>query len=280
MLNAGLHGLEGAIISIDAVKPYADVLGLKGQGTSAGTASDRIKTAVLTIGKITPQIDKISESLVAVQKEIDAVDPGHYPQFIFGSKIKKQLTDVKTFANEGATFVTDAKPLVKVLPSLLGETEAKKYLVIFQNDKELRPTGGFMTGYAILKIDKGIISIEKSDDIYNLDDSISNKPKAPAPILKYLPKVYTLNLRDSNLSPDFIESMKTFTELYDKAGLKVKVDGIAAIDTSVLVSTIKVLDDSVTAGGINFTTKNNTTCDCAQAIYGLKNNISLPVNCV
>lgn len=280
MLNAGLHGLEGAIISIDAVKPYADVLGLKGQGTSAGTASDRIKTAVLTIGKITPQIDKISESLVAVQKEIDAVDPGHYPQFIFGSKIKKQLTDVKTFANEGATFVTDAKPLVKVLPSLLGETEAKKYLVIFQNDKELRPTGGFMTGYAILKIDKGIIAIEKSDDIYNLDDSIKNKPKAPAPILKYLPKVYTLNLRDSNLSPDFIESMKTFNELYDKAGLKVKVDGIAAIDTSVLVSTIKVLDDSVTAGGINFTTKNNTTCDCAQAIYDLENNISRPVNYV
>jgi hypothetical protein len=74
--------------------------------------------------------------------------------------------------------------------------------------------------------------------------------------------------------------MKTFNSLYDKAGLKVEVDGIAAIDTSVLVSTIKVLDDTVTAGGINFTTKNNTTCDCAQAIYDLENNISRPVNYV
>ena len=180
MLNAGAEGLEASTIAVNAVKPYADVLGLKGQGSfSAGSAEDRIKTAVLTVGKITPQIDKIAVSLTAVQKEIDAVDPNHYPELIFGSKVKKQLTEIKQLTADGTTFVNDAKPLVKVLPSLLGEKEQKKYLVLFQNDKELRPTGGFITAYAIFTVDKGVIKIERSEDIYNLDDSISGKGRAP-----------------------------------------------------------------------------------------------------
>ncbi|HSW48253.1 MAG TPA: DUF4012 domain-containing protein [Candidatus Saccharimonadales bacterium] len=281
LLNAGQYGLDTATVTVNSIKPYADVLGLKGQGSfTAGSTEDRIKTAVLTIGKITPQIDKISVSFEQVKKEVDQVDPGHYPTFLFGKTPKEKLSTIRDFADGGVTFVTQAKPLVKVLPSLLGETEAKKYLVIFQNDKELRPTGGFITAYAVFTIDKGIIKLEKSEDIYSLDDSVPNKPKAPAPILKYLPKVYTFNLRDSNLSPDFIESMKTFRSMYETASQRTKVDGIVAIDTSVLVSTIKILDDSVSAGGITFSSKNDVKCDCPQAIYELENNISRPVNYV
>lgn len=277
MLNAGKHGLDSATIATDAIKPYADVLGLKGEGES-GSTEDRIKTAVLTIGKITPEIDKISEKLDLIKKEVDEVNPKHYPKFIFGEKIQTQLASVKSLTNDSATFVSDAKPLVKVLPSLLGETEEKKYLVLFQNDKELRPTGGFLTGYAIIKIDKGIIKLDRSEDIYNLDDSISNKKRAPAPILKYMPKVPVLNLRDSNLSPDFIESMKVFKSMYETASQKVEVDGIVAIDTHVLVNTIKILDDTITAGGVTFNTKNDDRCDCPQVIYALEDNISRPVN--
>lgn len=279
LMNAGAEGLKTATIVIDALKPYADVLGLKGQGSFVGgSAEDRIKTAVLTMGKITPQIDQISESLVKVKSEIDQVNPNHYPSILFGSKIKTQLTAAKTLTDEGVEFVNQARPLIKVLPTLLGESEEKKYLILFQNDKELRPTGGFITAYAVFRLDKGVIHLERSDDIYHLDNSIPNKPTAPAPILKYLPKVYNLNLRDSNLSPDFVESMAQFIKLYDKAGQKVQVDGIIALDTYVLTSTIKILDDQITVGGQTFTTKNDPRCDCAQVIYALEDSISRPVN--
>ncbi len=281
MMNAGDEGLKTAKIVIESLKPYADVLGLKGQGTFVGgSGEDRIKTAVLTLGKITPQIDTISGSLLKVKSEIDKVNPRHYPKLLFGSKIQDQLIQVRTLTDESVEFVDQAKPLIKVLPTLLGEEEEKKYLVLFQNDKELRPTGGFITAYAIFRIDKGVINLERSDDIYPLDDSISNKPKAPAPILKYLPKVYNLNLRDSNLSPDFIESMDQFNELYQRAGQRVDVDGIIAMDTNVLTTTIKILDDQVTVDGQTFTTKNDPRCDCPQVIYALEDNISRPVNYV
>src|SRR3989338_326113 len=281
LAKAGYHSLNAATVLVDSVKPYADILGLKGQGSFVmGSAEQRIQTAIMTMGKITPRIDDVSDTFILAKKEIDAVDPNHYPSILGGDKIKKNLIKLKETTDQGATFVDQARPLIKVMPSLLGESKEKKYLILFQNDKELRATGGFITAYAIFRIDKGVIHVERSDDIYNLDNAVANKPKAPEPILKYLPKVYSLNLRDSNLSPDFEESMKTFNSMYQKIPGRVDIDGIIAIDTHVLVSTIKILNDEVQAAGITFTTKEDKRCNCPQVIYTLEDNISRPVNYV
>lgn len=279
LTNAGMHGLTAATILVDSVKPYADLLGLKGGGSFVmGSAEQRIQTAILTMGKITPRIDDVAQSMVLFQKEVDAVDPNHYPSFFGGDKIKKQLIQLQEITDQSATLIAEARPLIKVLPSLLGESKERKYLILFQNDKELRPTGGFMTAYAVFRIDKGIIHVDRSDDIYTLDNSIRNKPKAPEPLLKYLPKSTVLNIRDTNLSPDFVESMKLFNSLYDKASGKVAVDGIIALDTNVLVNTIRILDDKVEAAGITFTSKEDKRCDCPQVIYELEDTITRPVN--
>src|SRR3989344_3919043 len=277
LVKAGFHGLSAAKVLLDSIEPYVDVLGLKGKGTFvSGTASQRIETAVTTMGKITPHIDDLVKYLEQAKKEIDYVDPNHYPSFFGGDKIKKGLTTIRQRTDQGVTLISDARPLVKILPSLLGDPKEKRYLVIFQNDKELRPTVGFITAYAVFRINKGVIHVDKSGDIYALDNGIPGKTTAPAPILKYLPKVPLLNLRDSNLSPDFIESMKVFNSLYDKAAGKVAVDGIIALDTSVLVSTIRILDDEVYAGGVRFTSKVDSRCDCPQVIYELERLVSTP----
>lgn len=277
LMNAAFYGLDSTSILLDSLKPYADVLGLKGKGSFVmGSAEQRIQTAVLTMGKITPQIDKIADSLEKAKKEIDEVDPNRYPSFIVGDKVNKQLSQLRTLTDQGVAMVNEARPLIKILPSLLGESKEKKYLVLFQNDKEMRPTGGFITAYAIFSIDKGVIRVDKSDDIYNLDKSLTVRSKPPKQIQMYLPNVTTFNLRDSNISPDFIESMNTFESLYKNASSKINIDGIIALDTHVLVSTIKILNDEVWAGGVEFTTKNDKRCNCPQVIYELERIADTP----
>jgi len=278
LVKAGFYGLSAARVLIDSVEPYSDLLGLKGKKGSfvSGTASQRIQTAVTTMGKITPHIDDIAVQMEGAKKEIDAIDPNHYPAIFGGAKIKDNLTLARDLVDQGVTFVSDARPLIKILPSLLGDPSDKKYLVIFQNDKELRPTGGFITAYAIFRIANGVVHVEEASDIYALDAGISGKETAPAPIKKYLANVSVLHLRDSNLSPDFITSMEKFNSIYKKAKDYVKVDGIIALDTSVLVSTIKILDDEVYADGIKFTSKIDPRCDCPQVIYQLESLISTP----
>lgn len=277
LMNAGAYGLDASLVLVDSVKPYADVLGLKGKGSFVmGTAEQRIQTAVLTLGKITPRIDDVDTLFESAKKEIDQIDINRYPAFLIGDKLKQQIINIKSASDEGIAFVEEARPLIKILPSLLGESKEKKYLVLFQNDKELRPTGGFITAYAIFRIDKGMIHVDNSDDIYNLDRSFFNKPSPPKPIQMYLPKVTTFNLRDSNLSPDYIESMKTFESLYDKVKSKSDIDGIIALDTHVLATVIKILDDEVWAGGVEFNTKIDKRCNCPQVIYALESITDTP----
>ncbi|MCL4354475.1 DUF4012 domain-containing protein [Patescibacteria group bacterium] len=280
LVKAGSHGLDAATVFVDSIEPYADVLGLKGQGSFVeGSAENRIQTAVRTMGKITPRIDDIISDLNKAKEEIDEVDTNRYPAIFIGRKARTNLDQMKKLADDGVTFMTDAKPLIKTLPELLGEPKEKKYLVIFQNDKELRPTGGFMTAYSVFRFDRGVVHVDSSSDIYTLDNTISGKPKAPAPIARYLPKVPEFNLRDTNLSPDFLNSMQTFNSLYKKAPGAPKVDGIIAVDTRALVGAMNILGD-VEASGTKFTTKIDPRCDCPQVIYMLEVFSDQPVGYV
>lgn len=280
LTKAGFYALDGARVLVDSVVPYVDVLGLKGKGTFVGgTASQRIETAVKTMGKITPRIDDISNYMVLAKTEIDAVDSNHYPNFWVGAKVRSGLEKVKTLTDEGSTFISDAKPLIKILPSLLGEPNEKKYLVLFQNDKELRPTGGFITAYAIFRLEHGIIHVDTSSDIYAIDDTISGKSVAPRPLQLYLPKVPLLNLRDSNLSPDVITSMDTFYKMYQKAPGYTKVDGIITVDTKALVAAMDILGD-MQVDGATYSTKIDPRCNCPQVIYALEEYADQPLQIV
>ncbi|OGH05983.1 MAG: hypothetical protein A2W22_03605 [Candidatus Levybacteria bacterium RBG_16_35_11] len=276
LIKAGFHGLDAADTFVASVEPYADVLGLKGKGSFVGgTAEQRIETAVTTMSKITPKIDDIVNDLEMAKNEIDKIDPDRYPSFLIGNKLKAQIISAKKITDDGVTFAKEAKPLIKVLPKLLGEPNEKKYLVLFQNDKELRPTGGFLTAYAIFRVEHGIIHVDTSNDIYTLDDTISGKQQAPRPILEYLPKVPLLNLRDTNLSPDFVVSMNEFNKLYKKSSGP-DVDGIVAINTRALVAIMNILGD-IQAAGTTFTTKNNQTCNCPDVVYQLELSADKPV---
>lgn len=278
LIQAGTHGLNAATILVDSIKPYADVLGLKGQGSFVGgTAQQRIETAVKTIGKITPRIDDIANELSVVRSEIDMVNPEHYPAFLFGKKPGATIGTIRSLTDQSVNLITSARPLIKILPEVLGEPNEKKYLIIFQNDKELRPTGGFITAYAVFRLDSGVVHVDSSADIYSLDATVPNKPKAPRPILLYLPKVPELNLRDNNLSPDFKTSMDSFYAMYKTAGGSTNIDGIIAIDTHALVSAMDILGD-MNVDGTTFTTKIDPRCDCPQVIYELEALSDQPTN--
>jgi hypothetical protein len=270
LLNAGFHGLSAATLLVDSIKPYADLLGLKGQGSfSGGTAQQRIETAVKAMGKITPNIDSIADELAQVRVEIDKVNPSHYPSIGAGKKVHTTLDSLRSMTDQSVTLITGARPLIKALPAILGDPTEKKYLILFQNDKELRPTGGFITAYSIFKLNSGVVKVDASSDIYSLDATIANKPVAPAALLKYFPTVPLFNLRDNNLSPDFAVSMGSFYKMYKTAGGYVPVDGIIAVDTHALVSAMDILGD-ITVDGTTFTTKNDPRCDCPNVIYQME----------
>ncbi len=269
VLSAGNSGLEAGEIMVTAIEPYADILGLKGQGSfTGGTAEERIAKVVETLDKVAPQIDLVAEKLKLVRKSLDSVDPKRYPETLGNRPIRSTVVSLKQVVDLSDDMMTQARPMVKQLPELLGTKTAKKYMVLFQNDKELRPTGGFITAYAVFRVEKGKIHLETSDDIYKLDDTMTKHVAPPDPISRYL-NVYGWRMRDANFSPDFATSMQVFEDLYSTSTAKQDIEGIIAMDTNVLVKILDVIGP-VTAYGINFTTQKVPQCDCPMIIYELE----------
>lgn len=278
LVNAGKAGVEGAKITVSTLVPYADLLGLKGKSTFVeGSADDRIKTAVETLDKVTPKLNEIAQKIATAGEELDKINPGRYPEKLGPVQLRSRLETVKDLFSQTAKLFVDAQPLFKKVPELLGVKTPKTYLALFQNDAELRATGGFITAYAIFKVDKGKMQVIKADDIYKLDEAKRKKYPVPKPILKYHKDVLTFEIRDSNLSPDFITSMRELESmLKDSIPDFPKFDGIIAVDTHILVSTIKILGDFNVYGRV-FSAENDRRCDCPSAIYELEDYATRPV---
>lgn len=259
-------------VGVEAVAPYADLLGLKGLeggGDGGKTAQDRINFIVTTIDKLSPQLEAIGGKLAAAQKELSRIDPNRYPAKIGQLELRSQLASGLNLVNQVSSLVNDARPLLQSAPYILGIESPRKYLVLFQNDAEIRGTGGFLTGYAIIEVNKGKITTVLSDDIYKLDEKFTKRIPAPEPIKKYHPLVPFWYMRDQNLSPDFKSSMDTFMSSYRSTGSP-GVDGVIAVDTQMLVELLKVTGRIGVPGYGNFSADVDPRCNCPQVYYELQ----------
>lgn len=279
LIAAGRVGLESGSLLVDTIEPYADVLGFTGEGTFAGgTTEDRIIKILETLGKVTPAFDQISQNLQTVNHELSQINPNRYPFSIKSRQVPELIKNAQAVANTASTTLDEFRPLIEVLPAVAGLEDDRRYLIMFQNDAEIRATGGFMTAYGIVRIDKGRVFQERSDDIYSLDEQFNSRLKPPEAIQKYLPLVFYWHLRDMNMSPDFKTSMDTFLEHYQTLpNPPDDLDGIIAVDTQVLTDLIRVLGPIEVPGFDTYTAEIDPRCDCPQVIYELEDFATRPV---
>ncbi len=278
--KAGKAGLDAGEIVLTTIEPYADLLGLSGENDVLGTQSsgekttqERIDFLVKTIPDLLPKIDLISAKVKVIRDETSQINPERYPEKYKGRQVRSKIRSAQDLVSEAATFLVNGKPVLESAPYILGMDSPRRYLILFQNDKELRPTGGFMTAYAIMKVDKAKAEPVSSDDIYNLDAKYKPSIPAPDPIVKYIKGPYVLSknlrFRDMNWSPDFAESMKTVTEAAKQVGIS-NIDGIIAVDTHLLVNLLNVIGPIGVPGFGNFSTQITSECNCPQVIHELE----------
>lgn len=278
-LNAAQAGLAASEKSLEALTPYADILGFTGEGSFEGTTEDRVKVVLETVDKVTPILDEISADLAVVESELAQIDPNRYPEDFSGQPVRSYVLQAQELSTAVHTAITEYRPVIEQLPEIAGgKGERKKYLVLFQNDNELRPTGGFLTAYAIINIENGKVEAERSDDIYELDQKFNERITIPDKLGRYLTTERYWNLRDMNISPDFEQSMTTFFEHYQEIPGEPgdEIDGIIAVDTEFLKDLLAVLGPVEVPGYGTFSAENDPRCDCPQIIYVLSEIITRP----
>lgn len=272
LIKIGKDALDTGEIVIKAAEPYQDFLGLKGSSTSsAKTTEDRISFLTDSVESLLPHLDAVEKKISEIDSSINEIDINRYPQYYKDIPLHQDFNQIKEIISQARKLVSDGRPILTKTSWLLGKDKPRNYLVIFQNDGELRPSGGFWTAYSSIKVDKGKITPGTSSNIYDLDDKISSTVPAPRLIKSYHLNVPYLNLRDSNLSPDFPTDAQIFLDGYYKAmGKKDKFDAVVALDTNVLVDIVKILGKLDTRVG-TFTVDPDKRCDgCPKIIYDLE----------
>jgi len=280
-LEAAPPLLKAADLTLEAVYPYADILGFETaqEASSAGeTTQDRISFLLKSSRDLAGKTEAINEQIKLADSKIQQINPQTLPEEFQGLKIQEEAIRLKETFEEILPLTGGLKPVLENLPYFLGEKEKMTYLVLFQNDAELRPSGGFLTAYAILEAEEGKFTPLSSNDIYDLDARFNKRIEAPRPIRDYLPNVYYWNLRDMNLSPDFKTSMETFYSYYQQVPGEPKADGIFAVDTQFLTALLEVIGEVSVPGWGKFSAAADERCHgCPQVVYELEKMADKPV---
>ncbi len=170
--------------------------------------------------------------------------------------------------NFGGQDVDDE--LFDILPELLGFSSPKTYLFLFLNNTEIRPGGGFIGSYGVVKVDGGHPEVLVIDGTENLDRNTPDfwRPAPPKVITEHL-GVDRWYFRDSNWSPDFQESVKKSLEFYKAEGgiAALEIDGVIGITPTVLERLME-LTGPFTVHGITFTSENVTETLEYEVEYG------------
>ena len=138
-----------------------------------------------------------------------------------------------------SNLVKKSRVLSVLMPEIVALDGSKSYLVLLQNNMELRPTGGFIDSFAKVSFENGKLKKLEVNDTYAIDGQLKMHVEPPKEIKQDLDqKDYFL--RDSNWEPDFPTAARQAEWFYTKETGE-RVEGVVALDISAIEDLLSVL---------------------------------------
>lgn len=229
-----LSRVSGEIISSSGFMP------LKKEARLLWIGSD-ISQRVLAISDSSKQVDreslgKVNLELASLYRDLSFLEGELRGKNLPYKRFLPEIDNLSVFRD----YVLTASRLSKHLPNLLGFEGQKTYMVLLQNNMELRPTGGFIGSFAIINMLDGEILDNTIYDVYSSDGQLKGYIKPPDPIVNHLGEA-SWTLRDSNWDPDFPTSANRAQWFLDKS-IDRKVDGVIAINLEAAREFLKIVE--------------------------------------
>ena len=166
----------------------------------------------LSIGSISISLNKAltlsKKNLSKAKNLLAGVDESSIPE-----DKKASFEEFKSKLPLFEKLVNDSVDYSKFLEDFIGTKGTKKYLILFQNPSELRPTGGFPGTYGVISFKDGKLQEFKVDDVYNLDGQLQELVIPPLQLQHITPN---WGMRDANWFIDFPTSARKIVQFYQK----------------------------------------------------------------
>lgn len=210
-------GTEAAAYGIRGMKPAIDLMGQKEPAPDSSLSS--LLTAVAGAG---PDLVQVGLSLERLAEARHALGDT--------SALPWRLQSLLGTLDAALPLAQDGLKFTGVLPQMAGLSGPRRYLLVAQNQDELRPTGGFLSGAGILVLEEGRIVDLSFQDAYGVDN-FRDKPYAfpPQPLYDLMGLEMFL-FRDANFWADFPYSAEIMMDLYAYGQDLPPLDGAIAVD--------------------------------------------------
>ncbi|MFH1564710.1 MAG: DUF4012 domain-containing protein [bacterium] len=196
----------------------------------ADILQNNIGAAQLPSDKLEVVKNNLSLSLLQLQKATSA--GGQINIENIPSQYQEEISKIKNYLPEITEKIKNLIHYIEVFQKILGRDEIKRYLFIFQNNNEIRASGGFAGSYALVDISNGKIeNLEiPSGGSYDLEGGETKNIIAPEP-LQLINGSW--HFWDANWFFDFPTTAEKLIEFYNNSGGPT-VDGVIAINGSMM----------------------------------------------
>ena len=208
-----------SLVSTDGVAPMAESVDELGQ-LSVGDRIDLDAVAALE-----PAVTRASEVFSSASRDVDAVNTSG-----FLGLFKQRYIEYADQLDSAATSLRSAAKAVEVLPDMLGADGPRNYLLLFQNNAEIRATGGMPGSWAQIHAEDGRLDMRKQG-------SATDFPVAEEPVLPLTPEereVYGAEIgtffQDPGFAPDFPRAAELWNAHWDLKFPGIDLDGVLALD--------------------------------------------------
>lgn len=168
-----------------------------------------------------------------LKAELQKIDVNNLPV-----EYQSRFTDIVSKVDKLPDSLSLVVDNIDELKSFLGAGRDKRYLLIFQNNAEMRGSGGFLGSYALVDFREGKIrNLEvPGGGSYDTEAGLTEKIKAPAPLWLVNPQWH---FWDANWWPDFPTTAKNLMWFYEKSDGP-SVDGVISFTPSVVEKLLTV----------------------------------------
>ncbi len=189
---------------------------------------------ISNIRSVEKTLEKVSPKLRSARSSIESIDIGIVPE-----EYRVAFLEAKLMLSSVEGAVLDFLDLSDILITALGGNGPMRYAVVFQNNNEIRPSGGFIGSLAIVDVEEGKISKMEipGGGSYDFKGFLTKHVLSPKPL--WLVSAHW-QLQDANWYPDWPTSAEKIAWFLESASHS-SVDGVIAIQASTLKELLSIL---------------------------------------
>lgn len=286
-LAASRHVLEvvdvsGTVRSGDRLLSAAEKLAQSGEQISRGLslllsakvlkdlgeAQTTTPTLVEAIEKSRGEFEGARDRLAQAEEDLKQVHSSLLPKDV--QEAAKQLQNGVPRAHG---FLTQFLDQSNMLLTLLGSERQRDYLLVFANNHELRPVGGFLGSVGLISVDRGVVEQIDVNTVYDGDGQLKDFIAPPEPLRPIVNRWY---LRDSNWFVDFSVSATKAAQFFEKEGGPT-ADGVILMTPDVISDLLKLSGPiEMPAYGVTVTADTFTEITQREVTYEYDRSLNKP----